>query len=859
MLPTHERGIPQILTALAALAIAASLASSAHALTACTAADVTAQDSGCPANAGPCSITRPFDVGDGCTLDFQTRDVTVGGNGQFDVGSGIMTIKAGSLTVAVGGRLFGIGNGTTPPTNRGGMVTIQTTGAMTIEKSGTAVGEIDVSGSAQGGTVRIEAGGTVTIAGRLQADNTSVIGAGGNVVIRSGLDIVTLPGSTLSARGGTQAFGGLVDLLATGRVDLGELLDVTGGEGGALDVTAGTEAVIDDVDSIGNGDAGSGGCVSLVGGTVRILGQLRVRGSGSAVDSGGGCGGFVCVESRAGDVTVAGNVLAEGADPDGGGGSTSLIARRSIDVQPGGIISARANGQQGCGGDMALETQLDVTNAGLLDASGGLGGGSIDVLTGRHAIIGGELDVRGRDPGGIAGAVAVTAGTRGPGNVSVTDTIDARGAGCDVFGFCGAGGTVELNGCDVTVDATASLLAGGPAGGLTMLTARELLTVNGSIDALMTTAAGTNGSNLASHPTRKQPLIAPNRVFPAPSVTARPTCTAALEPTCLVPCPGCGNGMVEFPESCDTPGIPAQSCDGCSAVCQTENCNDGLVCTLDTCDALLGCANTPIPGCSTTTTTSTSTSTTSSSSTSSSTSSTTSTSRTTTSTSTSRTTTTTSTSLPPSTTTTSLPGTTTSTVAPTTTSTVQTSTSTSTSSSSSTSTPSTSTSTSTSVPTSTSTSTSIPAASTTLPPPPTTTTSLPPSSRCVPPSCEDGDPCSVDACEAEGCRHTPVGGVEAARCVFQGGGLRAPVCGTIPAAVEKKFAQARGQVERAIAAGGGKRAKAALKRSTRALKQAGNGVTKAARKGAVSGECAASLQGRIADAAARVGKLLSEL
>ena len=42
------------------------------------------------------------------------------------------------------------------------------------------------------------------------------------------------------------------------------------------------------------------------------------------------------------------------------------------------------------------------------------------------------------------------------------------------------------------------------------------------------------------------------RGMTAPTIQSLPTCTAAGQTGCLVPCPGCGNGMVEFPETCDT-------------------------------------------------------------------------------------------------------------------------------------------------------------------------------------------------------------------------------------------------------------------------------------------------------------------
>src|SRR5207248_10293406 len=62
----------------------------------------------------------------------------------------------------------------------------------------------------------------------------------------------------------------------------------------------------------------------------------------------------------------------------------------------------------------------------------------------------------------------------------------------------------------------------------------------------------------------------------------------------LPACPVCGNGLVEFPETCDTLGTP-QSCDGCSRYCQLEVCDDANVCTVDSCSPVLGCRNAARP------------------------------------------------------------------------------------------------------------------------------------------------------------------------------------------------------------------------------------------------------------------------
>src|SRR5262249_6874764 len=104
---------------------------------------------------------------------------------------------------------------------------------------------------------------------------------------------------------------------------------------------------------------------------------------------------------------------------------------------------------------------------------------------------------------------------------------------------------------------------------------------------------GFDGTNAFIFPSRKPPIVM-GAVTPAASLQPQTTCIAANTPlNCLEACPTCGNGIVEFPETCDQLGTPV-SCDGCSAFCRLENCNDQNVCTTDSCDPTLGCRHVPV-------------------------------------------------------------------------------------------------------------------------------------------------------------------------------------------------------------------------------------------------------------------------
>jgi len=136
------------------------------------------------------------------------------------------------------------------------------------------------------------------------------------------------------------------------------------------------------------------------------------------------------------------------------------------------------------------------------------------------------------------------------------------------------------------------VLANASTGGENYVSAREQLTISGTIDATKSGAQGTDGLNYYEFPSRRPAVVTPQNIRPMPTVAPLDTCTGLDQMGCLVPCPTCGNGVQEFPETCDeSPG----TCHGCSATCQLENCDDGLKCTIDSCDPVLGCNNVPAP------------------------------------------------------------------------------------------------------------------------------------------------------------------------------------------------------------------------------------------------------------------------
>src|SRR5262249_7407737 len=151
---------------------------------------------------GPCSITKTFDVGKGCTLNFSGRNVTIGASGQLNNNSTTMTIVTRNFTIAGGGYINGRSTSTTSPGDLGGYVRIQADGNIAIQKNSTSNGRIDMSGNSLAGGIELDATGTVTLSGQLRADSLRANAGAGTITINAGTDIVTNVNSLISAVSG---------------------------------------------------------------------------------------------------------------------------------------------------------------------------------------------------------------------------------------------------------------------------------------------------------------------------------------------------------------------------------------------------------------------------------------------------------------------------------------------------------------------------------------------------------------------------------------------------------------------------------------------------------------------------------
>jgi hypothetical protein len=522
--------------AFAAVALACG-ATSADAVTVCSASDVTQNDPGCPPGAGACTITRVFDVGDGCVLDFTGRPVTVAGSATLNVGT-VFGLRGASVAFAPGSLVDGRADAAG---GHGSVVIVQSPGPVAVQGIGTARARIDVSAGGTAGAVAIEAGGPVTIAGRMLSDRTTAAANGGTIGVASDATVSVTSSAEISATGGPDGTGGTVSLSAGGGVDVLAGIDVTGGDGGVVAVDAGGDVAVARILANATGDIGNGGTVTVRGAGDVALSDI-VRANGSPANDGflGGDGGTITAEALGGDLTVTGALAAEAAAPDGTGGTMSLVAAGLVTSHTAAPLSVRGNGGDSSGGEATVTAGSDAQLGANVDASGGDDGGSIEVTAGGDAIAGGRLDASARDAGGFGGAVNIVAGTESAGEITLANSVDASGGGCSVADGCGSAGTVDLGGCDVTVTATAQVLARADWAGFITGVARELLTVLGPMNASRTTGSGTDGLVDLSHPTRRPPQIAAGKVTPPAPPTGLPTCSAGGETGCLVPCVTCG-------------------------------------------------------------------------------------------------------------------------------------------------------------------------------------------------------------------------------------------------------------------------------------------------------------------------------
>ena len=194
-------------------------------------ARATVPDDLCPAGQDPCVVNTTITLAPGSVIDLAGRALQLGAAARVTVGAGQVQILAGPVSLLAGARITGA-TGVAPSTFE-----IDSTGSITLQGAGSTRSRIDMSGTVQGGTITLNAGGAITAAGDIVSDGNGTEASGGVIMLTSAAGDFIVSGS-LSSNGGSDAGGGFISLVAQGgKIDIAQPVDLSGGEfdGGELD------------------------------------------------------------------------------------------------------------------------------------------------------------------------------------------------------------------------------------------------------------------------------------------------------------------------------------------------------------------------------------------------------------------------------------------------------------------------------------------------------------------------------------------------------------------------------------------------------------------------------------------------
>lgn len=598
----------------------------------------TTADDVCPPAADPCVVPQGTGIAvtSGSVLDFGTRALVLsGGSGtRLDVGSGSMTIIAGSVTLNPGSGLLG----------RSGTIIVTTTGDVAVLRSGTSSARIDVSDFVLPGSITVDAGGAIEVGGIVTARGTGVASGSGTIALIAGED-VTVSG-TLEAQGGGDDIGGDVIVQAPfGNVVLSGVVDVTGGSGGSIDILAGESiatiaAAGARFDVKATGPEGDGGSLDLAttNGDVDVVIPTFAQGT-DGVDF-GGSGGYVTIDAAAGSVALLAPIDLSGAAPDGDGGDLDVSA--ALDITQTGLVTAIGKTQSGFGGAIDLFSERTLVG-GPINVEGTCktctggdvtmwawcevrvpAGVTINALGGAGTVLvesGGPLIVKGTirsgnavdlfyrsaaTPPDIAGAVIVPAPRLqlvpalipcgGPPGINCGNSVidlnetcdDGNKTPCDgcsaicLVESCGDGfvGCDELGQAEACDDANNQDCDGCRAD----CSRRDEVCGDGIIECgeACDTGSAIDCDTGACSATCRPEACQNGRVECAEECDDGQPTASCNDQCVLIAPPSCGNGATELGEACDDGNTV--DCDGCSSLCQVEACGNGNIECAEECD-----------------------------------------------------------------------------------------------------------------------------------------------------------------------------------------------------------------------------------------------------------------------------------
>jgi cysteine-rich repeat protein len=502
----------------------------------------------------------------GSTLDFGNQDVVLRQGTKLDVATGTMTVLAGSLTLQGGTALLG----------HGGSISVEAQREIVL---GSAA-RIDVADEASADRIDLaSAGGTVQIAGVVDARGTNNDGAGGSISVAAAN--VAVSGEILSD-GGIQGVGGPIALDArSGSLVINNNAHINGfgGSGGAVDLTANgavtTNGIIDIRATAAGGD---GGLLTVLtdSGSVTLGGKIFMQGDQGNDADGGGNGGELNVFSGAG-ITLSADFEMTGAAPDGQGGDAFFLS--VLDITQTGTILAQGRGTESDGGSIEFDSQGSLTLRNI-DLHGG------EALTNT----GGALQASAWCDLTVPSGVTINAeGDEGSVHLQSGRLLTA-------IGVLRTGGFVLLeylstppftNGGtflpELEVQQNGALT---PCGGVVPASCGD-----GTLDTGEECDDNGNTSCDGCSSICKSEICGNERIDCDEACDDGNT---ASGDSCHADCSRldnvCGDTIVDSAETCDDGNT--NSCDGCSSTCQDEGCGNGAVECLEECDppnALGGC------------------------------------------------------------------------------------------------------------------------------------------------------------------------------------------------------------------------------------------------------------------------------
>ncbi|MCC6850412.1 MAG: hypothetical protein IT294_18125 [Deltaproteobacteria bacterium] len=344
-------------------------------------------------------------------------------------------------------------------------------------------GTFDVSHPTAKASTLVVTAGQIEVRGALKAraDNNK----GGGTIELTALDGIIVSG-TIDVSGNS---GGLVRLRAGGAIELatGGILrskgiesgTSNGASGGSISVVAGASFTHRGAIDVSGGVQGGGGSLTTQTGTDTLLAQ--------PVDATGGVSDGGDIDVLAGDDVRVEKTLDVSSVNGGGGGDVTV--RAGVD-RLGGVK---------VGGTLTVSG--DVRSNGSSDVDGGWDGGGITLQAFGPAIVSGALRAVGASPGGGGGGIVVDSSdnllsrvSALDGDLTLTGTIDVRGAQSIVNDDSGSGGDIDVFvGRDGTITGGMDL-SGSDGGGTLNVYGGRTVSFDAPVNAKGTASYASGGS-----------------------------------------------------------------------------------------------------------------------------------------------------------------------------------------------------------------------------------------------------------------------------------------------------------------------------------------------------------------------------